>query len=380
MNRAYPTRDWPVEDGRWRQYLWGYYRMTELVDAYIGQVLEVLRASGQEENTVVVFTSDHGDGMGSHRWNQKTIFYDEIARVPFVLSWKGRTKPCGRNRDHLVNIGTDLFPTLFEFAGITAPPGLRGISAAPAALGEGDPAHRDFIVSENNHHSGFGNPTNVHGRMVRSRRYKYIRYNQGEPSEQLFDLELDPGETRDLTRSTEAYAALIAHRRMLSEYVRETGDPFPPLDFAPLVRSLEYGGQKRDYFVALPDDFDAEATYWPLVVVHGGGGNARKNPMAIAMRRLSDELGLPAILILPEFITVDKQVSRFPVLGEAGFLKAVLEQARTEFKLHPQDAVERLLHGGTVFPPLRPGQPGPGSGLRDLRRGNLDDAGRPAPH
>lgn len=229
MARAYPTRDWAPVDGRWRQYLWGYYRMVELVDRYIGQVLDVLRRAGLEENTVVVFTSDHGDGMGSHLWNQKTIFYDEISRVPFIVRWMGHTPPGSRHSHHLVNIGTDLFPTLFDFAGIEAPPDLRGISAAPAALGQvGAPSH-DYIVSENNHHRGVGHPTSVHGRMVRSARYKYIRYNQGDPVEQLFDMENDPGETRDLTTESEAADILDDHRRMLNAYIRTTGDDFPPV-------------------------------------------------------------------------------------------------------------------------------------------------------
>jgi len=224
MQGAYPTRGWPEDDPRWRQYLWGYYRMTELVDTYIGQVLEVLRRSGQEENTVIVFTSDHGDGMGSHRWNQKTLFYDEVARVPFIISWKGHTRPCARDRRHLVNLGTDLFPTLFDFAGIQTPANLRGLSAAPVALGRnGAPAH-PYIIAENNHHSGVGNPTDVHGRMLRSARYKYIRYNRGEPSEQLFDLELDPGETRDLVLEEGAREILAEHRRMLEDYGAATGD------------------------------------------------------------------------------------------------------------------------------------------------------------
>lgn len=227
MEHAYPTRHWPMDDGRWRQFLWGYYRVTELVDAYIGQVLEVLRATGQEENTIIVFASDHGDGMGSHRWNQKTIFYDEVARIPFIVSWKGHTRPCGRNRDHLVNLGTDLFPTVFDLAGIPAPDHLRGVSAGPAALGKATAPARPYIVAENNHHSGSGNPTEVHGRMVRSARYKYIRYNAGDPSEQLFDLELDPGETRDLTRDPAARAVVDAHRAMLDEYIETTGDWFP---------------------------------------------------------------------------------------------------------------------------------------------------------
>ena len=106
-------------DTKWRQYIWAYYRMIEKTDAYIGQILQALRDSGQESNTVVIFTSDHGDGIGSHKWNQKTLFYDESARVPLIISQKGTTIVGTSNR--LVNVGVDLLPTAMEFAGIAKP-------------------------------------------------------------------------------------------------------------------------------------------------------------------------------------------------------------------------------------------------------------------
>ncbi|GMV94469.1 MAG: hypothetical protein AMXMBFR82_42470 [Candidatus Hydrogenedentota bacterium] len=119
-----------------------------------------------------------------------------------------------------------------------------------------------------------------------------------------------------------------------------------PQEFAPLTRTIEFNGAERTYYVSLPRDFDQETKYWPLVVVHGGGGNARENPKAIAMRRLADDAGLPALLILPEFITDDKQVSRFPALGEDAFLKAVLADVRTAYKLHEKILLNGYSMGG----------------------------------
>lgn len=119
-----------------------------------------------------------------------------------------------------------------------------------------------------------------------------------------------------------------------------------PGDTAPQRRTLEHGGVQRTYYIALPADYDPATTYWPLVVVHGGGGNAEKNPKALAMRRLADEQGLPAILIQPEFITAYKQVSRFPSLGEAAFLLAVLDKVRAEFKVHEKMLLNGYSMGG----------------------------------
>ena len=65
--------------------------MIEKVDAEIGKVLEALRKSGQEDNTLIVFTADHGECAGAHRFNQKTVLYEESARVPLIIAWKGKT-------------------------------------------------------------------------------------------------------------------------------------------------------------------------------------------------------------------------------------------------------------------------------------------------
>ena len=91
--------------------------MIEMVDRHIGEVLQVLKETGQDENTVIVLTSDHGDCQGAHGWNQKTVFYDESSRVPLIMACKGKT--AGNTTDKLVNTGIDLMPTLFDFAGLT---------------------------------------------------------------------------------------------------------------------------------------------------------------------------------------------------------------------------------------------------------------------
>ena len=77
---------------KWRQFRWAYYRLIEKVDREIGKVLNVLHESDQYENTLIIFTSDHGDAHGAHKWNQKQVLYDESVRIPFIVSWKGKTR------------------------------------------------------------------------------------------------------------------------------------------------------------------------------------------------------------------------------------------------------------------------------------------------
>ena len=81
-----PLDKWGADD--WRKYRWAYYRMIELADKEVGKILSTIRKTGLEKNTVIIFTSDHGDGIGSHRWAQKNMFYDETARIPFIISQK----------------------------------------------------------------------------------------------------------------------------------------------------------------------------------------------------------------------------------------------------------------------------------------------------
>lgn len=115
---------------------------------------------------------------------------------------------------------------------------------------------------------------------------------------------------------------------------------------SPQPRTLDHNGIERTFYIALPADYNADSTYWPLVVVHGGNGKAAQNPKALALRQRADEVGLPAIVIQPEFITADKQVSRFPSLGEADFLLAVLQAVRAEFRVREKILLNGYSMGG----------------------------------
>jgi arylsulfatase A-like enzyme len=210
----YPSREWGgAADPRWRQYLWAYYRLVELVDRRVAELLDGLEAAGLARNTVVLFTSDHGDGMARHRWTQKTLFHDEVARVPFILSWPGSLPAGTVNSDHLLNLGTDLFPTLMEAAGLEQPARLKGLSALPAAAGRADAPRHPFIVSENNLQPKWEIRGEASGRMIRTRRFKYVCYSHGVNREQLFEMEADPLETRNLVTDPDYSGILAEHRQ-----------------------------------------------------------------------------------------------------------------------------------------------------------------------
>ena len=189
----------------WQYYAWSYLRQLEMVDAALGRILDALDNSPHAGNTLVVFSSDHGDAQGRHRLIHKQSLYDPAVRVPLIVSWPGHIAENRVDRTHLVS-GFDLAPTLCDYAGTPPPPDVRGRSLR-AVIEGGNPAWRDYVVAHNY----------VVGRMVRSPRYKYIAY-QGDQTEQLFDMADDPHETRNLALDPAAAGPLAEHRRMAAEW------------------------------------------------------------------------------------------------------------------------------------------------------------------
>jgi arylsulfatase A-like enzyme len=229
MRKAYQAhRLFPVGDftnDKWRQYLWAYYRLIEKVDRHVGTLLDALRESGQEKNTLVVFLSDHGECHGVHRWNQKTVFYDEAARVPFIISQKGTTPQDTCNA--LVQTGVDLIPTLCDFANINAPKGLPGRSLKAHALNQSPGDDRPYIVVSNKMvqcEPVDGVMLQPDGRMVRSQKYKYCLYSLGQRRESLVDMHADPGEMVNLTAKSGCRTALLQHREFLRDFAQKHGD------------------------------------------------------------------------------------------------------------------------------------------------------------
>jgi len=209
--RAWARENWSAQ--RWREHRWAYCRLTEMVDAQIATILGAMRAAGLEENTVVIFTSDHGDLDAAHRLEHKSILYEEAARVPFVVSQKGTTEPGLIDETHPVAVGLDLIPTLCDYAGVEPPPDLRGRSVRALAEGREVDGWPDQVVVESRA-----------GRMIRTDRFKYVVYEDGRHREQLTDLEADPGEMTNLAENPKYRDVLEDHRRRLRRWVDETGD------------------------------------------------------------------------------------------------------------------------------------------------------------
>jgi len=194
------------DEREWRMYRWIYCRLTEEVDGHIGQILDGLNESGQKDNTLVIFVSDHGDMDASHGLASKGLFYEESVCVPLIMSHPKAIRG-GQVSQSLVNIGLDILPTFCDFAGIKKPAHLLGQSLRTIDK------FRPYVASENHW-----------TRMIRSDRYKYCAYKDGENRESLVDLGKDPGEMINLAQDKRSQAVLIHHRQYLKDWVSLTAD------------------------------------------------------------------------------------------------------------------------------------------------------------
>lgn len=211
--RAHVFANWTEKD--WRLHRWAYCRLTERVDSQIGTVLEALRESGLEDNTVVIFTSDHGDQDSAHRLEHKSVLYEEATRVPFIMAYKGHIAAGALDRTHLVSSGLDLIPTMCDYAGVKPPPDMRGRSLRDLAEGRAPREWRGSVVVETNY-----------GRMVCTGDYKYCVYDSGNTRESLVDLRSDPGEMKNVAGAPEYREVVEKHRKLMAEWVRDTADRF----------------------------------------------------------------------------------------------------------------------------------------------------------
>ncbi len=184
-----------AETRRMRAY---YYANVEMIDTEVGLILDALEKRGRLDNTIIIFTSDHGDALGDHGLSQKWSAYEEVTRVPLIISAPERFAG-GRTEDALVQL-FDLGPTILEWAGVTPDPTFEAQTLNPALTGETFTG-RSHVFCEQ------GGDVNLTGAsfftMVRSGSHKLVHF-QGADYGQLFDLENDPKEVHNLWDAPDA--------------------------------------------------------------------------------------------------------------------------------------------------------------------------------
>ena len=206
-----------------RQVTAAYYAMCEHIDHEVGRILTALDESGQRDNTLVIFMSDHGEMLGDHHLYFKgPHFYDEAIRVPLIIRYPNGSYATGTEVDDLVEL-TDLAPTLLEAAGIAPPPDrLQGRSLVPALSGK-DENPRQQIFGEYYNSWTHGD---AYATCLRTDTEKIVVYhgtNEGE----LYDLETDPDEFTNLWNDPSSTGRKLALLQRTFDASVFTMDPGP---------------------------------------------------------------------------------------------------------------------------------------------------------
>ena len=173
-----------------------YYAMIGLIDDQFARIVETLRATGQLENTIIVYMSDHGEMLGDHGLILKGCrFFEGLVHIPMIFSWPEKFRQ-GLVSEALVE-SVDVAPTLLDAVGLDVPAAMQGKSLLPILTGNADPSfHKPHVVCEYKDSMG-GHDNHTHGSMVFDGRYKSVVYH-GHREGELFDLKADPGEFNDL--------------------------------------------------------------------------------------------------------------------------------------------------------------------------------------
>ena len=225
----------------WRRLIARYWGLCSLVDTYVGEILKTLDECGLAENTIVVYTSDHGDMMGSHRIVAKTVMFEEAVRVPLLVRMPGQT------RSHRVRTPVsqvDLAPTLLDLMDHAAPDGLEGESLA-ASVVSGDEPDRDVFIEWNRSDSAgavlnpdspmadafrqISTPEQAEATMrdpvrsvITTDAWKFNCSTIGE--HELYDLNQDPFERINLARSKDMLPRMRDLAARIRAWQQRTGD------------------------------------------------------------------------------------------------------------------------------------------------------------
>ena len=200
-----------------------YYSMVSSIDDYMGELMDKIESLGLDENTIVVFFSDHGEMFGENGRIFKMTFYDSAAKVPFMIRWKGHIIP-GKEIDVCLNT-PDIMPTLLGMMDLPIPDEVEGLDLSQPALGNSC-EEPEFAFMQGMGHT-FQWKDGYEWRAVRDKRYSYAKYLV-DGKELLFDNLLDPRQTRNLVGDDRYVEVLEEKRRQMSAKMIELNDGFHP--------------------------------------------------------------------------------------------------------------------------------------------------------
>lgn len=202
----------------WRRL---YYAMTANLDWNIGRLLNALEQAGLSDNTIVVFSSDHGEMFGAHGRRAKNIFYEEAARIPFLIRWPKKIN-AGTVSDACIST-VDIMPTILSLMGLQVPEGVEGMDLSHCTLGGGGPEPQAAFLQNTGACAAWED--GHEWRALRDKQYTYAVYRV-DKSELLFDNKNDPYQMNNLAGNAQYKEKLDRFRGMLARKMESLNDTF----------------------------------------------------------------------------------------------------------------------------------------------------------
>lgn len=209
-----------AERGQLTEWMRVYYAMTANLDDNIGRLLDALKRLNLENDTILVFTSDHGEMFGAHGRRAKNIFYDEAVRVPFLIRWPGKINP------HKCNVclnTVDIMPTLLGMMNLSIPDEVEGMDISEKILNGKGPEPDFALMMCTGATADFSD--GHEWRAIRDKRYTYAIY-RSDGLELLFDNQSDPYQMNNLATNPEYESLLNEYRAKLKEKMQSINDTF----------------------------------------------------------------------------------------------------------------------------------------------------------
>ncbi len=203
---------------RWKyqRYMYDYLATIQSVDESVGRILDYLKESGMDENTIVVYTSDQGFYLGEHGWFDKRFMYEESYRTPLVIKWPGKIRPGSVNTDIVSNL--DFAQTFLDAAGLADPEDMQGRSMLPLLRGETDEGWRTAHYYHYYEYPAVHSVKRHYG--IATDRYKLMHFYYDIDEWELYDLVADPHEMQNFYNDP-GYASVQEELHVRLDELRE---------------------------------------------------------------------------------------------------------------------------------------------------------------
>lgn len=217
-------KDDSIEVVKWKyqRYMRDYLATARSMDRNIGKILDYLDSTGLSNNTIVIYTSDQGFYMGEHGWFDKRFMYEESLRTPFMMKYPGKIQPGSHIDEMVVNI--DFAPTLIDYAGIAVPKDMQGKSFK-GLLENSSILQNDWRKAMYYHYYEYPEPHHVAPHLgIRTDRYKLIRFYGAVNKWELFDLQQDPHEMKNIIDDPSQKNRILQLKKQLVDLARQYKD------------------------------------------------------------------------------------------------------------------------------------------------------------